>query len=44
MPNKLVLETSIFELPRVKKYITRLFTNTLGEPPPPPPELNTHVR
>ena len=38
---KYVSKTSIFELPRVKKCISRLCTNPLGAPPPPPP--NTQI-
>ena len=38
---KTSFETSIFELSRVKNYISRLCTNPLGVPPPPP--LNTQI-
>ena len=33
---KYVLKTSIFELPGVENWISRLSINPLGEPPPPP--------
>ena len=34
--NKSVLEVSIFELPRVAKYINTLCPKPLVSPPPPP--------
>ena len=33
---KSVLEISIFELPRLVNYISRLCARPLGSPPPPP--------
>ena len=37
---KTSFKNSIFELPKVKNYISRLCTNPLGDPPPRP---NTQI-
>ena len=39
---KNIPETLIFEVPRVKKCISRLCTNPLGAPAPPTPTPQTH--